>query len=120
MDTTCQLAKERTVYLVRPIPEMGVDVPKSMARSVIFGQHKKISIFLTDYHHRHAFVWADQDAARERCGVKILNPLPYLCSNGRCHGAKDCQPLYYDDDHLSEYGNKLLVPMFANVFLMKH
>ncbi|WP_426148754.1 SGNH hydrolase domain-containing protein [Polaromonas sp. DSR2-3-2] len=26
------------------------------------------------------------------------------------------RPLYFDDDHLSEYGNKLLVPMFAEVF----
>jgi len=25
-------------------------------------------------------------------------------------------PLYYDDHHLSERGNKLLVPMFREVF----
>jgi hypothetical protein len=24
--------------------------------------------------------------------------------------------LYYDNNHLSEFGNKLLVPMFARVF----
>lgn len=115
-DTACQLAKDRPVYLMRPIPEMGIDVPRAMSRAMSLGQHREISISLTDYHQRHAFAWAAQDAARDQCGVKILDPLPYLCPDGRCHGAKDGRPLYYDDDHLSEYGNKLLVPMFAEVF----
>lgn len=115
-DTACQLARSRPVYLMRPIPEMGVDVPKSMARAMTFGLRAEVSISLADYHQRHAVVWAAQDAARDRCGVQILDPLPYMCSEGRCHGAKDGRPLYYDDDHLSEYGNKLLVPMFAQVF----
>ncbi len=61
-------------------------------------------------------VWAAQDAAAAQCGVKILDPLPYLCHDGRCWGSKDGRPIYYDDDHLSEYGNKLLVPMFKEVF----
>lgn len=45
-----------------------------------------------------------------------MHPLPYLCHDGRCWGSKDGRPLYYDDDHLSEYGNKLLVPMFKQVW----
>lgn len=92
-------------------------VPNAMARAMLVGQaNKDISISLLDYHKRHALVWRAQDAARERCGVKILEPLPYLCSAGRCQGARDGRPLYFDDDHLSEYGNKLLIPMFAEVF----
>ena len=115
-DTACLMAKNRTVYLVRPIPEMPADVPKSMARALLFGQEIDISIPLAAYQQRHAPVWAAQDAARDRCGVKILDPLPYLCPEGRCQGARDDRPLYHDDDHLSEYGNKLLVPMFAEIF----
>ena len=114
-DTACELARGRAVYLVRPIPELGVNVPGT-ARAMVWGQHNEVSISLADYHQRHASTWAAQDAARDRCGVKILDPLPYLCRDGRCYGAKDGRPLYYDDDHLSEWGNKLLVPMFAEVF----
>lgn len=116
IDTACEIAKGRSVYLVRPIPEMGVDVPKAMARAMVWGKQRDVSISLGEYFRRHALTWAAQDAAHDRCGVKILDPLPYLCHDGRCYGAKDGRPLYYDDDHLSEWGNKLLVPMFAEVF----
>ncbi|MDH4554221.1 acyltransferase [Pseudomonas sp. BN417] len=116
IDTACSIAKERPVYLVRPFPEMMVNVPKTISRSLIFGKTEEVSISIDDYHKRHAFVWSVQDEAARRCNVKILDPLPYLCSEGRCRGSKNGRPLYYDDDHLSEYGNKLLTPMFRQVF----
>ena len=115
-DTACEIAKSHTVYLVRPIPEMGVDVPTQMARAALTGTPKEIYITLAAYDQRQAFIWKAQDAARDQCGVKILNPLPYLCSDGRCFGERSNHPLYRDDDHLSEYGNKVLVPMFSEVF----
>lgn len=115
-DTACELAKDRPVYLMRPIPEMGIRVPEAMARAMVLGREANISIAVDDYHRRHDFVWAAQDAARDRCDVKILDVLPYLCSGGRCASAKGGRPLYYDQDHLSEFGNKLLIPMFATVF----
>lgn len=114
ISTTCTLAKDRTVYLVRPIPEMGVKVP-NLARSMVLGMHKDISISLEEYHKRHAFIWGAQDAAHFKCGVKILDPLPYLCWDGKCHGSKDGRPMYYDDNHLSEFGNRLLIPMFSTI-----
>jgi peptidoglycan/LPS O-acetylase OafA/YrhL len=116
VETTCKLAQDRPVYLMRPIPEMGVDVPKATSRAMLWGSHRDVSVSLEEYHRRHKAVWAAQDAVHARCGVKILDPIPYLCPDGVCHGSKDGRPLYFDDDHLSEYGNKLLVPMFAEVF----
>nr|WP_315427322.1 acyltransferase family protein [uncultured Albidiferax sp.] len=115
ISTTCRLAKDRTVYLVRPIPEMGINVPNT-ARAMVWGVHKNVSISLAEYHQRHAVIWAAQDAAHDQCGVRILDPLPYLCWDGVCHGSKDGRPMYYDDDHLSEFGNRLLTPMFSQVF----
>lgn len=114
--SACQLAKRRTVYMVRPIPEMGFDVPKTLSRRMIFGKNNDLSIPIEDYRKRNAWVWAAQDAARDQCGIKILDPIPYLCHDGRCYGSLNDMPLYVDDDHLSEFGNKLLVPMFAEVY----
>ena len=116
VDSACILAKNRTVYLVRPFPEMGMDIPKSMSRAMILGKKPDPSISLESYHERHRLIWAAQDAAQAQCGIEILDPLPYLCHDGRCYGSKNGRPLYFDDDHLSEYGNKLLIPMFSEVF----
>jgi hypothetical protein len=95
---------------------MGVDVPRIQSRRMAFGLATDISISLKQYHERNDWVWAAQDAAHAQCGVEILDPLPYLCHDGRCYGSKDGRPLYHDDNHLSEFGNKLLLPMFAEVF----
>jgi peptidoglycan/LPS O-acetylase OafA/YrhL len=116
IETSCMLAKRRPVYLVRPIPELAVNVPRTLARNALFGlQGGDIKISLAKYYERHEFVWRAQDEAAEKCGVKILNPLPYLCDDTFCYGSHNGRPLYYDDDHLSEYGNKLLLPMFERV-----
>ena len=116
IDSACELAKRCTVFMVRPIPEMGFDVPKTLSRRMAGGLKGDLSISIEDYRNRNQWVWKAQDIARDKCGVKILDPLPYLCSDGRCYGSKAGRPLYVDDDHLSEFGNKLLIPMFAEVF----
>jgi peptidoglycan/LPS O-acetylase OafA/YrhL len=116
IEAACFYKKDRPVYLLRPIPEMGVNVPKTLARNLMLGLDADIKIPLEDYHQRHKWAWEAQDRAVELCGVKILNPLPYLCDDQYCYGSRNGRPLYFDDDHLSEYGNKFLVPMFEQVF----
>ncbi|WP_227804042.1 SGNH hydrolase domain-containing protein [Marinomonas profundi] len=117
IETSCLLVKKRPVYLVRPIPEIAINVPATLARNMLFGRgDDDIKITLADYHQRNKLVWDAQDQAAQQCGVKILDPLPYLCDDEYCYGSRDGRPLYYDDDHLSEYGNKFLVPMFEQVF----
>lgn len=113
--SSCELARRRPVYLMRPLPEMEVDVPRIQSRRMAFGLAADISISMQQYREKNAWVWAAQDAARAQCGVHILDPLPYLCHAGRCYGSKDGRPLYHDDNHLSEFGNRLLLPMFAAI-----
>lgn len=116
VETACEFAKTRPVYMVRPIPELLINVPKVMGRGLIMDQPRSVSISLDGYHRRQAFTWETQDIAARRCGVKILDPLPYLCHDGRCWGDVGGLPIYYDDDHLNERGGELLVPMFRQAF----
>jgi len=119
IETACALAKTRPVFMVRPIPEMKISVPKTMGRALMLGKEREVFIPLKEYQQRNTFAWNIQDAAMEQCGVKILDPTPYFCQNGRCEGAKSGLPIYYDDDHLSEHGSSLLVPMFSEIFKSK-
>ena len=117
VEAACRYQEQRQVYLVRPIPEIGIHVPKKLSRNIMFGFGKdNIKITLDEYQKRSFLVWEAQDKAAEQCDVKILNPLPYLCDDKYCYGSKNGMPLYYDHNHLSEYGNKLLVPMFEEIF----
>lgn len=113
----CKISHKNTLFLMRPTPEMIVNPPLKLARNLIFGRgNEDVKITLKEYHKRNKLVWEAQDLAAAQCGVKILNPLPYLCDDQYCYGSKEGRSLYYDDDHMSEYGNKLLVPMFEQVF----
>lgn len=116
LDTVCQLASQRPVYLLRPVPEMPVHVPKSVGRAMMRGLAADVSISREQYRQRHAFVWALQDEAASQCGVQLLDPLPYLCDERVCHGSVEGLPRYVDMDHLSESGNRLLTPLFAPIF----
>lgn len=115
-ETACKIAKQRRVYLIRPIPEMGFNVPRTLSRRLAFGMKEDVSISIDDYRRRNDWVWEAQDAAARECGVTILDPTPYLCDTERCYGSRNFQPLYMDDNHLSETGNKLLTPMYQKVF----
>lgn len=42
----------------------------------------------------------------------VWDPLPLLCSTEHCAALRDGRPLFFDADHLSPYGNLLLLPAF--------
>jgi len=102
--TACHFAAQRPVYLVRPIPEMPVDVPRSMARRHLLKRAGEIRLPRTVYDQRHAAVWQAQDQAAQQCDVQILDPTQALCDSDDCYGSDHGRPLYYDEDHLSEFG----------------
>lgn len=116
--TACAIARQHPLFLVRPIPEMPASVPQAMGKAMLLGVggSREVSLPLEQYRQRHAFIWGLQDEAQERCGAQILDPLPYLCDDKVCRGSKDGLPIYADGDHLNEFGNRLLVPMFSKVF----
>ena len=116
VDTICSIAKKRPVYLLRPIPEMLHDVPRDIGRELLMGGNSEIKLARSKYHQRHSFTWSVQDEAAKQCGAKILDPLPYLCDENYCYGSENNLPLYSDDNHLNELGNKKLIPLFSEAF----
>ena len=113
--TACDLAKGRKVFMLRPTPEMGINIPRASSVRIAFGLPAEISISQKEYKERNAWVWQAQDAARDQCGIVILDGTNEFCDGARCYGSKKGRPIYFDDDHLSEYGNKLLVPAFKQI-----
>ena len=116
IDTACAIAKHHKVYMMRPVAEMRIHVPNALGHAMVLGRHKTISMPMAEYTRRHALVWEAQDAARDQCGVTILDPLPYLCGKQGCDAVVNQRSMYFDDDHLSRYGAGFLKPMFSTMF----
>ncbi|WP_333892581.1 acyltransferase family protein [Atlantibacter subterraneus] len=117
INTACELSQQRQVYLVKPIPEMPHNVPRVLSHALMFGKKPEdVTAELSVYNQRNKTIIDAQDTAAKQCGVKILDPTRELCRAGVCYGSHSLQPLYFDDNHLSESGNKNLVPMFAEIF----
>jgi len=116
VESLCRVAKTRPTYVLKPIPEMGVHVPRSVARQLMTGQTPDISISMDEYTTRHTVVIHALKTAERECGITILDTPAYLCSDGmRCEGSENSRPLYSDDDHLSEFGNRRLIPLFETI-----
>lgn len=116
IETACKFAKTHPVYMLRPVPEMHQRVPNTLARGMLIGEQRHVSISMREYEERHRAVWTAQDNAAKTCQINIIDPTPILCPKGECVGSLGGMPLYYDDNHLSEYGATLLVPLFRSAF----
>jgi len=111
------LTEGRKVYAVLPVPEFEVDIPKHLARTLLLhGKAEDITIPMGDYYERNKVVLSMLKEAEINLGVTLLDPIPYLCNDDKCYGSEDEFPLYFDQDHLSEFGSKKLNPLFENIF----
>jgi peptidoglycan/LPS O-acetylase OafA/YrhL len=113
--TVSGLIVNHPVYLVQPTPEMGRNIPKTLARNIFNGTNSDdLSIDYNLYLKRNERIRRLNSRVAAKNGITVLDPVPYLCFDGRCMAQFKGRPIYYDGDHISEYGNKLLAPMFKS------
>jgi SGNH domain (fused to AT3 domains) len=62
--------------------------------------------------YRLPVVAAIDSLAASNASVSAWDPLPALCPEGTCNAYRGTTPLYYDGDHVSAAGNRLLFPSF--------
>ncbi|HEY5971256.1 MAG TPA: SGNH hydrolase domain-containing protein, partial [Pseudoxanthomonas sp.] len=62
--------------------------------------------------YRAPVIAAMQELTRQLPGTTIWDPLPVLCPTAVCTVVHGNRPLFFDGDHLSGYGNRLLLPAF--------
>lgn len=114
--TICKLRETNDkIYIVQPIPEMLSSIPDTVISNIMQRKNKPTYITLDEYYQRSGKVRDAIQRIAEKCDTKVLDPVPFLCDDKICNGLKDGRPIYYDSDHLSEFGNKLLVPMFDQI-----
>jgi len=109
------LAMGKRVWIVASVPEVGWDVPSTLARSIRFGRDPPLAPSLQAYAVRQAFVLNALSRLDARPGVVVLRPDAVMCGPDRCEATRDGLPLYFDSHHLSRLGTQMLEPMFDEV-----
>ncbi len=106
------LESGKTLVLVYPVPEMAWNVPNYLARSEKNGlaiTNETASVSYESYLERNAEAFEVLDSLKGN--VLRVYPGKLFCKgspNEVCLSHLDRLPLYYDDDHLSDYGARFL------------
>lgn len=99
------------VFLIYPTPEVGLDVPKSMAKARFLQNHDlRIDTSYELFKGRNREVLELFDHLPETPNLVKIRPDRLICNiqQGRCSTQFNNRILYADDDHLSYFGSELI------------
>ncbi|RJX72394.1 acyltransferase [Vibrio sinensis] len=115
--TVCEISQSNPVYLLKQTPELRDNVPKTMYKNLLQGKDDiSVSITLNEYQRRIEPLNKLYQELEADCNVTVLDPAPWLCDETSCDGDINNKPMYFDDDHLSEYGAQQLIPLFKQAW----
>ncbi len=104
------LSAGKRVVLVYPIPEQGWNIPVRATKAKLFGiELSKTSVKREVIERRYSEVVSFFDSLGENKNLVRIFPTKIFCDENRCASNLKGVPLYYDDDHLSNEGAKLVV-----------
>jgi len=102
------------VVIIGQMPEIGVDVPMTLARNRMRGLSQDIGPTLAQFEARNRFVL---DTFRSLDGMAdFVYPHRMLCPKLRCAVTLEGKPLYLDGNHLSRFGADSISAIFEPVF----
>jgi len=102
------------VVIVGQMPEIGVDVPMTLARNRMRGLPEDIGPTLAQFEARNRFVL---DTFRSLDGMAtFVYPHRILCPKLRCAVMLEGKPLYLDGFHLARFGAESISAIFEPVF----
>ena len=117
LTTTCRLSEKNPVYWVKPIPEMGVNIPNELMRAKFYHNSDiSIKLFKKDYLDRSSVILQLQEQSEKNCNVKLIDPATILCDKDWCYSSDKYDVLYKDDDHLNPWGADKIAPLFEELF----
>ena len=109
----------RHVVIVRPVPEVGYDVPSYAFSARMTGRDLNpiIAPKLQEYRDRTKEIDATFAKLEQRRLADFVDPTTYLCDSNICRVVADGIALYRDDDHLSTIGSRYIAPAFDPYFM---
>ncbi|RZP84158.1 acyltransferase [Vibrio vulnificus] len=111
VETLCKLSKNNPLFILEQTPEMKQNVPQTMAREFMKGNEDfRVKLPIEEYQERNAIFTKVVSKLSTDCGIKLISVVDKFCDNKYCYGDIEGRPVYFDDDHLSEFGASKLIP----------
>lgn len=106
------VAAGKEVHILTPLPEIGYDTPKVLARGEFSGLEHNINQKWSDYQARHDWFFTLLPQLKQ-AGAIIHEAAPIYCDENECKAVQDDALNYSDDDHLSRAGAERLKGVIA-------
>lgn len=106
----------KRVIVIRSTPEFTFRVPERAARLLLNRSAKlaTLDLPLVAYHQRSGDAMRRLDQAAKGIDVRFVDPIPTLCTAGRCPVVNgQGEALYTDHNHLSRRGAQRIVPLLV-------
>ncbi len=115
-ESLCHIALNHPVYLMEQTPELKLKVPKEMLKSFFYKERKKrVKISLNEYNQRNSLFYKIAKELKKECNITLISTKHLFCDDQFCYGDYQGKPLYFDDDHLNEYGASRITPIFKEI-----
>lgn len=101
-------------WIIMEAPFAGADVPHRLTRALMHGERPETLTGITAAEHSERRAFMSELVAG--LPVRVIDPTPRFCDQGQCLVVADGAPLYFDDNHLSIYGARRLIPLLGDVF----
>ena len=105
------IATGKNIFLIYPIPEVGWDVPRYTFKRKLHEINAPVSTDAAKYYERSSSVIKLFDDIPDADNFHRIHAGKLLCDlqvSGRCMTQLDGKLLYFDDDHLTNAGAKLI------------
>ncbi len=108
---------DKDIYIVMPTPEMGWEIPNNLARNLHFKnkiEKNTLSISKKVFNERNSDIDNFFVYMKKNYNLNLIYPNDIFCDDLRCFSHKNNVPLFFDDDHVSIEGAKLLSKKIIN------
>ena len=109
-------AAGKTVWIVGPVPEPFVNVPKALFVKALGIDSTSLDIARADFERRNAFILGLFKTIAAKFPVHFIWPADALCGANRCPVEENGAPLYFDNDHLSLMAVSKTSPLYDQVW----
>ena len=110
------LQRNKEVWLILQVPELGFNISECIGRPVSFEHKLRMPCVVPkeDVLSRQApYRLVVDSVTAKQPALKIYDPLPAMCDDRSCFGILGDTVLYQDDDHLSRNGSLFFADKFA-------